>query len=98
MKRTLIALLLLSTLLARADVVINLVAGNIYNSDGTTLAVEGSLLQLVVSRSDNTFSDPTPGNFVGGSGDDFVIESFVINAGPGLTAVLTQPKKSPARM
>src|SRR5438067_13054453 len=83
--------LLLTSLTASADVTINLGAAELFQSDGTTPIPLGSLLQLVASTTDSTFTLPTPASFTGGSADDSVVASFASkkNAGSGSFSVLT---------
>src|SRR6184192_1195960 len=72
--------LLLASLTASADVTINLGAAELFQSDGTTPIPAGSLLQLVASETDSTFTLPTPASFTGGSADDAVVASFASQA------------------
>ncbi len=58
----------------------------LYNSDGTTPEGVGMLVQLVVSSTDNVFTAPNSGSYTGGSSDDFVLASFIINSGAGTVA------------
>src|SRR5881392_677407 len=75
--------LLLASLTASADVTINLGAAELFQSDGTTPIPLGSLLQLVASTTDSTFTLPTPASFTGGSADDLVVSSFASNNNAG---------------
>jgi hypothetical protein len=68
---------------AQATVTINLGGAYIYLSDGMTRAPMGSLVQLIVSTTDNVFTAPTPDSFTGGSADDFILASFSVNLEPG---------------
>ena len=56
----LIATLLLTAFGARASITINLGGDELFQSNGTTPIPLGSLIQLVASTTDNTFSNPTP--------------------------------------
>jgi len=67
------------TVSARAAITINLTAGILYQADGTTPAPDGTLLQLVASTTDSTFTAPTPASFTGGSSDDVVVASYALN-------------------
>jgi hypothetical protein len=75
----LIAILLLTAFSARASITINLGGDELFQSNGTTAIPLGSLIQLVASTTDNTFSTPTPADFVGGSSDDIILASFGSN-------------------
>lgn len=75
------ATLLISAYGAFASVTINLGADELFQSDGVTPIPVNSLLQLVVSETDNTFSTPTPSSFTGTSSDDVVLGSFAAQAG-----------------
>ena len=72
---------------AYGSVTINLSAGELFQSDGTTPIPTGSLLQLVASTTDNVFTSPSPTSFTGGSADDQVVATFDSNdfLGPGST-------------
>ena len=83
--------LLASVAFAHGTVLINLGAGNIYGTSLATLAPPGSLLQLIVSTTDNIFTAPVAGSYTGGSADDIVLASFVINAGLGSPGTVAQP-------
>jgi len=83
--------LLVSAAFAQATITINLGGGNIYGTSTATLAPPGALLQLVVSTTDNVFTAPTTGSYTGGSADDVVLASFVINAGLGSPGTFAQP-------
>ncbi len=74
-----IGALVLTTLGAQASVTINLGGDELFMADGTTPIPLGSLIQLVASTTDNTFSAPTAGDFVGGSSDDVILASFNSN-------------------
>ena len=78
-----LAALLLTAISSFATVTINFGAGDLYQSDGTTPIPFGSLLQIVVSTTDNTFTAPTAGNFTGGSSDDVIWASFGTNDNAG---------------
>jgi hypothetical protein len=67
-----------------ATITINLGGGYIYFADGLTRAPVGSLVQLLVSRTDNIFSAPSPTSFTGDSSDDLVLASFAVNQEPGV--------------
>ena len=86
--KTVLALcsIFLTAISARADVTINLGAGQLSLSNGDPIPA-GSLLQLVVSTGDNVFTPPVAGDFA--TGDDIVVASFSSNeflGGPGGTA------------
>ncbi len=68
--------LLVTSISAHATITINLGVDKLFQSNGTTPIPTGSLLQLVVSTTDNVFTLPTAGSFVGGSADDIVLASF----------------------
>ena len=68
--------LLISSISAHATITINLGADKLFQSNGTTPIPTGSLLQLVVSTTDNVFTAPTANSFVGNSADDIVLASF----------------------
>jgi hypothetical protein len=75
----LIAILLLTSLGARASITINLGGDELFQSNGTSPIPLGSLIQLVASTTDNTFSNPTSTDFLGGSSDDVILASFASN-------------------
>jgi len=77
--------LLISSLSAYASVTINLGGDELFQSDDTTPIPLNSLIQLVASTTDSTFTLPTTTSFTGGSADDQVIASFGSNnsSGPG---------------
>lgn len=89
MTKRLLRLSLLASLFigsaAYADISINLLAGEMYTSDGTTPIPQGSLIQLIVSTQDTFFTPPSATSFTGGSSDDIVLASFGSNnfAGAG---------------
>jgi len=86
-----LGILVLSSLATvSASITINLGGGNIYSTSTATLAPPGSLIQIVASTADNIFTDPTSTSFTGGSADDVVIASFVINAGLGSPGTFAQ--------
>ncbi len=80
-----IVTLVVSSLAASASVTINLGGAELFQTDGSTPIPTGSLIQLVASTTDNTFTSPSPASFTGGSADDIVLASFGSNdpAGPG---------------
>lgn len=83
--------LLLSTGAAQASVTINLFAGTLFNSNGSTPMADGQLIQLIASQGDSVFapvvsgSFPTEGSLIGGGGsDDILVKSFpLVSFGPG---------------
>jgi hypothetical protein len=85
MKKLLLLASMFAASAAYADITINLSAGELFESDGTTAFPMNGLLQLVVSTQDSLFTTPTPSSFTGGSADDMVLASFGANdfAGPG---------------
>lgn len=58
----------------------------LYNANGTTPQGEGTLVQLIVSSTDNVFTLPSSSSYTGNSSDDFILASFIINSGPGTVA------------
>lgn len=79
MKKVLLSslFLLAAALPTQAGVTLSLTIGELDKFDNTPLA-DGSLLQLIISTADGTFSTPTPGSFV--SGDDFIVKSFALDS------------------
>jgi hypothetical protein len=75
---------------ASASVTINLFAGELFQSDGVTPIPLNSLIQLVASTTDSTFSLPSTTSFTGGSADDLVIASFGSNNASG-SGTVQQP-------
>ena len=75
---------------AQATVTINLGAGKLFESDGTTPVPNGALIQLIVSTGDAIFTAPTPTSFTGGSSDDVVVASFMMNSFGGGPGIFTQ--------
>ncbi len=63
----------------RATVTINLTAGRLYGSDGTTVCPDNGLVQLVAAGADGVFTAPSAGGFV--RGDDVLLRSFAMNSG-----------------
>jgi hypothetical protein len=74
-----------------AAITLNLSAGQLSQPNGQPIP-DGSLIQLVVSTQDASFSDPTALSFVGGSADDVVVASFAMNsASGGAPGVFSRP-------
>ncbi len=64
---------------AQATLTLNLTAGILYQSNGTTPVPDGTLLQIIASTTDNSFTAPSASSFVGGSSDDTVVASYALN-------------------
>jgi hypothetical protein len=75
--------LLISSMAGYGSVTINLGGAELFQSDGTTPIPLNSLIQLVASTTDNTFTLPSTTSFTGGSADDQVIASFGTNNASG---------------
>jgi hypothetical protein len=78
-----------------AAITLNLSAGQLSLPDGQPIP-DGSLVQLVVSTADTSFTSPradaTGLSFVGGSLDDVVVASFAMNsASGGAPGVFSRP-------
>ena len=65
---------------ANAAAIVNLFAGQLFNSNGTTPMANGGLLQVIASTSDNAFYAPTIGSFVGGNADNIIAFSYAMNS------------------
>lgn len=63
----------------RADVQIQLTAGQLLQNDGTTPMIDGGLLLLVASTTDAVFTPPSATSFTPGS-DDVVVSRFSLNS------------------
>src|SRR5579884_1408634 len=67
----------------QANVIIDLFAGKLLMADGTTAMPNGTLIQLIASTTDSTFTAPNTSSFTGGSADDIVVSSYVMNSSTG---------------
>ena len=85
---TAVGVLVATAMSGSASVTINLGAGQLFQSDGTTAIPAGSLIQLVASTADSTFTAPSPTSFTGSSADDVVLASF---GTPDSTGFFTEP-------
>jgi hypothetical protein len=75
-----ISVLILGPEWLNAGVTINLTAGQLLQADGITAVPDGSLLQVIASTTDNTFTTPSAMSFTGGSSDDIIVASFVMDS------------------
>ncbi len=63
-----------------SSVAIDMQVASLYVSSGPFVpAPDGTLIQIVVSTADSTFDDPTPGDYLGGSGDDIILAQFALD-------------------
>lgn len=68
---------------SQASITINLVGGNLYGADTSSPLPVGTLVQLIVDRNHDGFTNPSVGSYTGGSADDFVLATFAVSGSPG---------------